>query len=79
VAKGDLAAARSLFESAAEAGDARAAFALAETYDPIMLLRRGERGFAPDVAVARSWYERAQEYGSSEASQRLQMLASLDK
>jgi hypothetical protein len=78
VAKGDLAAARSLFERAAEAGDAQAAFALAETYDPIALRLRGERGFAPDIAAARAWYERAREFGSSEASQRLQMLASQD-
>jgi hypothetical protein len=79
VAKGDLAAARSLFERAAEAGDARAAFALAETYDPIVLQRRGEQGFAHDIAVARTWYERAREFGSSEASERLQMLASEEK
>jgi hypothetical protein len=77
--KGDLAAARSLFERAAEAGDAQAAFALAETYDPIVLQRRGEQGFAPDISAARTWYERAREFGSSEASQRLQMLASQDK
>jgi hypothetical protein len=79
VAKGDLAAARSLFERAAEAGDARAAFALAQTYDPLVLQRWGEQGFAPDIAVARTWYERARELGSSEASQRLQMLASQEK
>jgi len=79
VAKGDLAAARSLFERAAEMRDARAAFALAETYDPIMLRRWGEQGFAPDIAMARTWYERAREFGSSEASQRLLMLASQDK
>jgi hypothetical protein len=79
VAKGDLAAARSLFERAAEAGDAQAAFALAETYDPLALLRRGEQGFASDIAAARAWYERARDFGSSEASQRLQMLVSLDK
>jgi TPR repeat protein len=79
VTKGDLAAARSLFQRAAEAADARAAFALAETYDPISLQRRGEQGLAPDVGMARAWYERAQELGSSEATQRLQMLASQDK
>jgi hypothetical protein len=79
VAKGDLAAARSLFEPAAEAGDAQAAFALAETYDPIVLRRRGEQGFAPDISAARAWYERARQLGSSKASQRLQMLASQDK
>jgi hypothetical protein len=78
VAQRDLAAARSLFERAAEAGDARAAFALAETYDPIALQRWGEQGFASDIAMARAWYERAREFGSGEASLRLQMLARQD-
>jgi hypothetical protein len=76
VAKGDLAAARSLFQRAAEAGDARAAFALAETYDPTALEQRGERGFAPDTAMARTWYERARVFGSEEAARRLQTLGS---
>lgn len=78
-AKGDLAAARLLFQRAAEAGDPRAAFALAETYDPIALQRWGEHGFAPDIAMARTWYERAKEFGSSEAAQRLQTLASQNR
>jgi TPR repeat protein len=33
-------------------------------------------GFAPDVTLARAWYERAQEFGSAEAPRRLEMLAS---
>src|SRR5262249_33208408 len=37
IAQGDIAAARLLLQRAAEARDARAAFALAATYDPIML------------------------------------------
>jgi TPR repeat protein len=78
VAKGDLAAARSLFQRAAEARDATAAFALAETYDPNALQRWGEKGFAPDIAMARSWYERAKEFGSQEAAQRLQTMDSRD-
>ncbi len=78
-AKGDLAAARLLFQRAAEAGDARAAFAVAETYDPAALRRWGEQGLAPDLAMARAWYERARKLGSTEASQRLQMLASHEK
>jgi TPR repeat protein len=78
VAKGDLAAARSLFERAAEARDATAAFALAETYDPNALQRWGEKGFAPDIAMARTWYERAKEFGSQEAAQRLQTIDSRD-
>jgi hypothetical protein len=36
-ATGDLARARLVFQRAVEAGNARAAFMLAETYDPIVL------------------------------------------
>jgi hypothetical protein len=79
IAKGDLAAARALFQRAAEAGDAIAAFALAETYDPIALKRLGEQGFAPDIAMARTWYERAQKFGSNSAAQRLQTLENLNR
>lgn len=75
-ANGDLVGARLLFQRAAEAGDSDAALALAGTYDPIVLERLGERGLAPDVVAARYWYRKAQELGSKEAPQRLDMLAS---
>jgi hypothetical protein len=75
-AKGDLVGARLLFQRAAEAGDSSAALALAGTYDPLVLERLGERGLAPDIALARFWYQKAQELGSKEAPQRLEMLAS---
>ena len=77
IAAGDIAAARLVLQRAAEARDARAALLLGATYDPIMLEKSRVRGFAPDVAIARIWYERAKEFGSAEASQRLEMLASL--
>jgi hypothetical protein len=73
---GDLPSARLLLRRAAEAGDARAAFALAGTYDPLVLSRLGVFGFAPDLATARQWYQRAAESGSREAAARLDMLAS---
>jgi hypothetical protein len=75
-AKGDLLGARLLFQRAAEAGDSSAALAIAGTYDPFVLERLGERGLAPDVALARFWYEKARELGSKEAPQRLEMLTS---
>ena len=75
-AKGDLVGARLLFQRAAEAGNSSAALAIAGTYDPLVLERLGERGLAPDVALARFWYEKARELGSKEAPQRLEMLAS---
>jgi hypothetical protein len=74
VASGDLAAARLVLQRAAEAGNARAAFALAGTYNPITLGELQVHGLSPDLATARHWYERAIELGSPEASRELQVL-----
>jgi hypothetical protein len=76
VARGDLAGARVLLRRAAEAHDAQAALALGATYDPVVLQKRGVRGIAADIATARTWYEKAKEFGSSEAQARLQSLVS---
>ncbi len=59
---------------------------LAGTYDPILLEKVGIQGFArdvvegfaPDAALARTWYERAKELGSAEAVRRLEMLGKRD-
>jgi hypothetical protein len=74
VASGDLAAARLVLRRAAEAGNARAAFALAGTYNPITLGELHVHGLSPDLATARYWYERANELGSPDASRELQVL-----
>jgi hypothetical protein len=74
--EGDIASARLLLQRAADAQDARAAFTLAATYDPIELKRLGVYGAAPDVTKARDWYEKARLYGSREAPKRLELLAS---
>jgi hypothetical protein len=74
--EGDIASARLLLQRAADAQDARAAFALAASYDPIEMKRLGVYGAAPDVTKARDWYERARQYGSREAPKRLELLAS---
>jgi TPR repeat protein len=66
-------------QRAAEAGDPQAAFALATTYDPILLEARRVIGVVPDIAVARAWYEKAKEFGSTDASLRLQLLASRER
>jgi TPR repeat protein len=75
---GEVAAARVMFQRAAEAGEGAGAFALAETYDPLVLggLRLRE-GIMPDVALARTWYERARDLGSLEARDRISRLAQL--
>ena len=72
----DVAAARLMLLRAAEAADARAALALAKTYDPIALGDLGLRGAFADPAMARTWYEKAREFGSTDAQHRLDMLAS---
>jgi len=75
IAAGDLVTARTVFQRAAEAGDASAAVALGATYDPIVLAKLGVVGISPDVEKARSWYQRAESLGSPEARRRLEVLA----
>jgi hypothetical protein len=75
VAAGDLATARLVFRRAAEAGDAAAALAMGDTFDPTVLARMGVRGMGADVEKARSWYEKAKSFGSPDAPRRLEMLA----
>jgi hypothetical protein len=73
---GNIAAARMMFQPAAEAGDAVAAFALAETYDPSVLKQLGAKGgITSDVALANAWYEKARALGSTLARERLERLA----
>lgn len=77
ISSGDFVGARTVLERAAEAGDASAAFAIASTYDPVVLERFKVRGLEPDIVKASFWYERARSLGSSEAPHRLQaMMAS---
>jgi tetratricopeptide (TPR) repeat protein len=71
---GDIAPARLLLERAADANEANAAFDLAGTYDPAVLARSHALGIAPDLAMARMWYEKALKLGHSEAQQRLAQL-----
>ena len=72
ITSGDLSSARLLLQRAAEAGDMHAALALAGTFDPNLLAQ----SFAADVVMARFWYERAKQLGSSEAPRRLEQLES---
>ncbi|NWG23733.1 MAG: hypothetical protein HXY30_04825 [Pseudorhodoplanes sp.] len=72
---GDLAGARLLLQRAADARHAGAAFALAATYDPIVLRQMPVIGQSGDADKARYWYERAREFGSRDAAARLESLA----
>lgn len=78
VTYGEIATARKIFQLVAEAGGAAGAFALAETYDPLVLGGwRLAEGIKPNVALARTWYERARNLGSLDARDRLSRLAQL--
>lgn len=74
--RGSVYAARKFFERAAEAGLPQGAVALAGTYDPDELAKLKVLGLQPDLAAARTWYEKARELGAPEASERLRRLGS---
>jgi hypothetical protein len=74
LADGRVAPARLLYERAAEMGVARAAMALAATYDAAELAKLNLRNVRPDPAEARRWYERALALGAGDARDRLQRL-----
>jgi len=63
IATGDITAARLVLTRPAEAGDARAAYALAKTYDRIVLEQLHAYGLSPDPALAQHWYEKARQLG----------------
>jgi hypothetical protein len=69
---GDVSSARLMYQRAAEAGEALAAFALAETYDPLV---QAKGGIPSDIALAQSWYAKARDMGVSQAAERLDRLA----
>lgn len=76
---GDYSAARLLLERAANAGSPSAALMLATTFDPLFLPQLRPNGIEPDVAQARHWYEKALEFGSDDAAQRLAELERIGK
>jgi TPR repeat protein len=72
MANGDVAAARLMYQRAAEAGEASAACALAESYDPLV---SGKGRIPPDLGLALTWYAKAKDLGCAEAPERLEKLA----
>ncbi|MBL8706361.1 MAG: caspase family protein [Rhodospirillales bacterium] len=64
-AVGDHGGARLFYERLALAGDARAALALARSYDPGWLRQQGVVGVAPDLVRAAYWYARAEAFDQS--------------
>ncbi|WP_407159904.1 hypothetical protein [Bradyrhizobium sp. STM 3557] len=73
---GEVKAARALLLRAADARDAQAAYLLAKTYDPTLVRQSGAADAGPDLAQARSWYQKAREWGAPEAQRQLDALAS---
>ena len=67
---GDIAAARLLFQRAAEGGNAQAATALGKTYDPKFV----SAGSPPDAAQALEWYRKAVGLGDPQAADLLKRL-----
>jgi hypothetical protein len=62
LASKDISAARKFYEYAADAGSARAAVALARSYDPAFTTQLGPRA---DGELAASWYRRAEQLSQS--------------
>jgi hypothetical protein len=71
---GDIPPARLLLRRAADAGEPNAALLLAQTYDPDVLGTQDVRNINPDIAMARTWYQRAAQLGSADAQRRLAQL-----
>jgi hypothetical protein len=72
--RGDVAAARAIYERAAALGSAQAALVLGSTYDPGRLWSLGVFGMVGNKERARHWYQRADELGHPEAKERLKAL-----
>jgi TPR repeat protein len=70
----DISAARVFYEYAANAGSARAAMALAETYDAAFLDQLGAVGPRPNPAMAADWYRKAAALGDRSAEAWLRAL-----
>jgi len=74
VAAGDILAARAVLGSTATAGDPRAQFALAETYDPNMLRSWNARTIEGNAGYARLLYQAARTGGVADAQARIDAL-----
>lgn len=71
IRNGDIASARLVLEHAVRAGDATALYALAETYDPRVLVKLRVEGMEGEPDTARNLYQRALDKGVEEARSRL--------
>jgi hypothetical protein len=67
MAAGEFVAARAFYSRALAEGDKRAAFKLAQTYDPEIFAQHQVRGLRPDAARALAYYQQAAAGGITEA------------
>jgi hypothetical protein len=74
LATGDVAAARLFYQRAAEQGNAAAATAVGQTYDPAVLDLLRVRGVRGDAQLAAEWYRKAMAAGDRQAEIRLKRL-----
>jgi hypothetical protein len=72
--RGDVVAARAMYERAAARGSAQAALAMGTSYDPPRLWALGVFGMIGSKERARQWYQRADELGHPDAKARLKAL-----
>lgn len=72
--QGDIGAARLVLERAVEMGSAQASFALAETYDPLVLAKWGTYGTLGNASRAKALYAQADSAGIKAAKVRLEAL-----
>jgi hypothetical protein len=73
-ATGDVASARLLYERAADAGEARAAVRLGDTFDPAYLHDSHLRGLQGDPDAAVFWFRHARDLGATGIASRLKKL-----
>jgi hypothetical protein len=71
LSRGDVAAARAVYERAAAMGSAQGALAMGTTFDPRQLWALGVFGMVGNKDRARAWYQRADELGHPDAKSRL--------
>jgi len=77
--QGDIGAARAVLNRLVRENNAKAAFILAQSYDPVVLSQSGRVvGMRPDPELARSLYQQALRGGVTEAKAALDTLASAD-
>ena len=76
LADGNIVFARALFEELAARGSVQGAFAIAQTYDPVVLEQLQVIGTLGDLEKAKYWYRKAAELGNNPP---LDVLSSLKK